>query len=180
MRTYSIFMGAMIVAILKMASAEDLRPNIIWIVAEDASPHLGCYGTTTIATPHLDRLAEAGVLFENAFVTCPVCSPSRSAMFTGVFQTTLGAHHHRSQGTAGKARGTRALFTSYRLPVKSIPRLFQEAGYYTCNSATGQIDGRRGKTDYNFVWDNADYNGIDWSERAKGQPFFAQVQLRGG
>ncbi len=65
-------------------AADGHRPNILWIVVEDASPHLGCYGETTIETPNLDRLAREGVRYENAVVTCPVCSPSRSAMVTGM------------------------------------------------------------------------------------------------
>jgi hypothetical protein len=72
------------------------RPNILWILAEDMSPHWSCYGEATIRTPSIDRLAAEGALFRNAFVTSPVCSPSRSAMITGMYQTTIGAHHHRS------------------------------------------------------------------------------------
>jgi len=163
-----------------LVSAETTRPNIIWIVVEDASPHIGSYGETTIKTPRLDRMAADGVRFDRAFVTCPVCSPCRSAMVTGVYQTTLGSHNHRSQGMSGKARGTPAFFKSYKLPVKSIPRLFKDAGYFSCNSATGRPDSKFGKTDYNFAWDKDDYDGADWAGRKAGQPFFAQIQLRGG
>ena len=72
------------------------KPNILWIVVEDMSPHWSCYGETTIRTPNIDRLASEGAVFKQAFVTSPVCSPSRSAMITGMYQTTIGAHHHRS------------------------------------------------------------------------------------
>ncbi|MCK5269536.1 MAG: sulfatase-like hydrolase/transferase, partial [Sedimentisphaerales bacterium] len=72
------------------------QPNILWIMVEDMSPHLSCYGETTIKTPNLDRLAGQGAMFTNCFVTSPVCSPSRSAMITGMYQTTIGAHNHRS------------------------------------------------------------------------------------
>ncbi|MHC4573960.1 MAG: sulfatase-like hydrolase/transferase, partial [Planctomycetota bacterium] len=68
------------------------KPNILWIIAEDMSPHWSCYGETTVQTPNIDRLAGEGALFKNAFVTSPVCSPSRSAMITGMYQTTIGAH----------------------------------------------------------------------------------------
>lgn len=43
--------------------AVPVRPNILWITAEDLSPHLGCYGETQARTPHLDRLAEQGVCY---------------------------------------------------------------------------------------------------------------------
>lgn len=151
------------------------RPNVLWIVVEDASPHIGCYGETTIATPHIDRLADDGVRFANAIVTNPVCSPSRSAMVTGMYQTTLGAHNHRSQRRTGKGGGNRAYFESFRLPVKSVPELFRDAGYYVTNSGMN----KDGKTDYNFVAANL-YDPGDWRLRKPGQPFFAQVQLHGG
>lgn len=151
------------------------RPNIVWIVAEDASPHIGCYGETTIETPHLDRMAAEGVRFTRAFVTCPVCSPSRSAMVSGMYQTTLGAHNHRSQRIDGRWRGAPELAASYALPesIRLVPQIFSEAGYYVVN-------GGRGKTDYNFTSPDDLYDGADWTQRADGQPFFAQFQLRGG
>ncbi len=45
------------------------QPNILWIFAEDASAHIGCYGETAIKTPNLDNLAAEGIKFDNAFVT---------------------------------------------------------------------------------------------------------------
>lgn len=161
-------------------SAAANRPNIVWIVGEDASPHLGCYGEKTIKTPHLDRLAAEGIRFENAFVTCPVCSPSRSAMVTGMYQTTLGVHNHRSQNRSGKGGGYPLYFDSYELPVKSIPQLFREAGYHVTNGS-GAASRKNGKTDYNFVTQDPMYDGGDWRVALKrDKPFFAQIQLKGG
>ena len=151
------------------------QPNIVWIIAEDASPHIGAYGETSIRTPNLDRMAAEGVRFANAFVTNPVCSPSRSAMVSGMYQTTLGAHNHRSANTSPKAGGNEAYYDSYRVPesIRLIPELFREAGYFVVN-------GGKGKTDYNFLPRTDLYQGKDWSGRAEGQPFFAQIQLPGG
>ena len=155
------------------------QPNILWIMVEDMSPHLSCYGETTIKTPNLDRLASQGAMFTNCFVTSPVCSPSRSAMITGMYQTTIGAHNHRS------SRGQFPI----NLPsqIKLLPEYFRQAGYYVCNgnSACSNVNDfgikqYRGKTDYNFVYDKSLYDGFDWSGRKKGQPFFAQIQLLGG
>src|SRR5262245_1410890 len=81
------------------------RPNVLWLIAEDFGPHLGCCGTPQVWTPNLDRLAANGVRYTRFFTTCPVCSPSRSALMTGMYQTTIGAHHHRSHRDDG-----------YRLP----------------------------------------------------------------
>jgi len=147
------------------------KPNIIWIVVEDMSCHFGCYGETSIRTPNVDRLAAEGVKFDKAFVTAPVCSPCRSALITGMYQTSIGAHHHRS------GRGTEKIHLPSR--IRLVPELFQEAGYYTCNGHLGNRK-RPGKTDYNFEYDKDVYNGTDWSNRKPAQPFFAQIQLAGG
>jgi len=180
----SIFVGLCI--LLSGAShhvvAQDAKqPNILWIFVDDMSAHFSCYGETLIETPHVDRLAREGTKFTRAFVTAPVCSPCRSAVITGMYQTTIGAHHHRS------GRGVEKI----HLPdgVTPIPVLFQRAGYYTC-IGSGLKDADRsgkkakaaglGKTDYNFEWPAAMYDGADWAGRKPGQPFFMQVQLAGG
>ncbi|MFP6576885.1 MAG: sulfatase, partial [Pirellulaceae bacterium] len=153
----------------------DDRPHVLWIIAEDASPHLGCYGETTIRTPQLDRLADTSVRFAQAFVTNPVCSSSRSAMVTGMYSTTLGTHNHRSQRTSGKGGGNEAYYKSFKLPVPSIPALFRQAGYHVTNAGLN----KNGKTDYNFTFADM-YDAGNWKERKAGQPFFAQIQLSGG
>ena len=149
----------------------DERPNIVWIIPDDMSANFSCYGETAIQTPNVDKLAADGVKFTNAYVTAPVCSTCRSAFITGMYQTSIGAHHHRSGRGAEKIR----------LPegIKLVPKLFQEAGYHT--SITGwPLNGKLGKTDYNFEWDESVYDGNDWSTRKDGQPFFAQIQTQGG
>ena len=60
--------------------ANPKQPNIVWIVCEDMSPHLGCYGGKVAKTPNLDRLATEGVRYTNAFTTAGVCAPSRNAI----------------------------------------------------------------------------------------------------
>jgi arylsulfatase A-like enzyme len=92
-------------------------------------------------------------------------------MITGMYQTTIGAHHHRS------SRGS--LKINLPSDTRTVPELFRAAGYYTCNA--NEDGSRPGKEDYNFDYQrDALYDGVDWSSRADGQPFFAQVQLRGG
>jgi arylsulfatase A-like enzyme len=151
------------------------RPNILWILSEDISPDLSCYGAPLVQTPNLDKLAGEGVRFTQAFTTGPVCSPSRSAMITGMHQTSIGAHNHRSHREDG-----------YTLPepVRLITEYFREAGYFTANVKTAApgVEGS-GKTDFNFTFAKA-YDGSDWNERKAGQPFFAQLSInmthRGG
>ncbi|MGD9646912.1 MAG: sulfatase [Pirellulales bacterium] len=155
------------------AAAPAPRPNIVWIFVDDMSANFSCYGEQLIETPHVDRLAREGARFPHAYVTAPVCSPCRSALITGCYQTSIGAHHHRS------GRGIEKI----HLPdaIEPVPALFQRAGYYTCIG--GPLVGGKsnlGKTDYNFEWDESIYDGSDWSGRQPGQPFFMQVQLHGG
>lgn len=147
------------------------RPNIVWILVDDMSCHFGYQGEKLVKTPHVDQLAREGVVFSDAYATAPVCSTFRSALITGMYQTTIGAHHHRS------SRGELKI----HLPkgIQTIPELFKKAGYYTTNANPEGT--RAGKEDYNFVYQKSDlYDGTDWTKRAKGQPFFAQYQLQGG
>ena len=148
------------------------RPNVLWFIVDDMSANFSCYGEKSISTPHVDRLAREGTRFRRAFVTAPVCSPCRSALITGMYQTSIGAHHHRS------GRGVEKI----RLPegVVPVPVLFKDAGYYTCIGGFNATGKKLGKTDYNFEWDPKMYDGNDWSGREPGQPFFMQVQLHGG
>jgi len=155
------------------------RPNILWIAVEDTSALMSCYGYEANPTSNLDKLAENGVRFANTFMPAPVCSPCRSAMITGTMQTTIGVHNHHS---------SRAKETAINLPdnIKTLPELFKEAGYFAFN---------HGKDDYNFWYDRESlYSGeytthklygksgkkIDWNSRQSDQPFFGQIQLRGG
>lgn len=168
-----LVLAAGILSGLPCSAADSPRPNILWIIIDDMSANFSSYGESLIETPNVDKLARDGVQFTKAFVTAPVCSTNRSAFITGMYQTSIGAHHHRS------GRGELKI----HLPegVRPIPELFQEAGYYTAITAWPNKDRTKlGKTDYNFEWDKAMYNGPDWSKRKSDQPFFAQIHLPGG
>lgn len=178
----------------QLTSAETRQPNILWFVVDDMSAQFSCYGEKLFETPSVDRLAAEGTKFTRAYVTAPVCSTCRSALITGMYQTSIGAHHHRS------GRGE----IKIHLPegVEPVPAIFQRAGYFTCiGSGLTELDfrglpngagkggkskkegpnprGRFGKTDYNFEWDPAIYDSHDWAERGE-KPFLMQVQLHGG
>jgi N-sulfoglucosamine sulfohydrolase len=138
------------------------KPNILWITIEDWSPDLSCYGTKGIFTPNVDKLASEGIRYETAFTTSPVCSTSRSAMMTGFYQNYIGANQHREHNKQSLPYG-----------IKPIPKLFEEAGYYTALMSW--------KTDCNFVPNKKDelFMGEDWSERKPNQPFFARITFGG-
>jgi len=141
------------------------QPNILWIIAEDLSPDLGCYGNTLVETPNLDALARQGMRFTEAFATAPVCSPSRTALATGMYQTTIGAYHMRYPENMKPA-----------LPsgIKTIARLVQEAGYLSANI---QDYPGKGKIDWMFQAEvDEQFDAYHWKEIASSeQPFFAQL-----
>ena len=148
------------------------RPNILWLIAEDFSPDLGCYGAKDVDSPHLDQLAAHGMRFNRMFATAPVCSPSRSAFMTGMYQTTIGAHNHRSHRDDG-----------YVLPagVRPLPDWLRDAGYFTANlrefpAAVGFRGS--GKTDWNFTYPAQPFDSADWKDLKGRQPFFAQVNFQ--
>jgi len=140
----------------------DARPNILWITIEDWSPDLSCYGTKGIHTPNVDKLASEGIRYRTAFTTSPVCSTSRSAMMTGYYQNYIGANQHRTNDKKPLPYG-----------IKPIPKLFEEAGYFTTLMSW--------KTDVNFLPDTKEelfMNTNDWTDREKGQPFFARITFQ--
>ncbi len=148
------------------------HPNILWLIAEDFGPHLGCYGTREVWTPNLDELAEQGVRYTRFFTTAPVCSPSRSAFMTGMYQTAIGAHNHRSHRDDG-----------YELPkgVRLVTDWMREAGYFTANvrelpPALG-FKGS-GKTDWNFTYAGKPFDSDRWADLKSQQPFFAQINFQ--
>lgn len=147
------------------------RPNILWIIAEDIGPDLGCYGNPDARTPQLDRLAAQSRLYRNAYTTAAVCSSSRSALMTGMYQTSIGAHNHRSHRDDG-----------YQLPagVKLVTHRLREAGYFTANVVkfpAGVGFSGAGKTDWNFQPPDKPFDSDKWEDLRQHQPFYAQVNL---
>ena len=132
------------------------KPNILWLVSEDNGPFLGCYGDPLAETPHLDKLASEGILFENAYANVSVCAPARSTIITGVYACSLGTHHMRS-------------YNPLPQQIKFFTNYLREAGYYCSNNA---------KEDYNIAekpegcWDESSREAT-YKKRKPGQPFFA-------
>ena len=148
------------------------RPNIVWISNEDMSPHLGVYGDRFARTPVLDRLARESVRYTRAFTTAPVCAPSRAAIITGMYQTSIGAQHMRTtEDRVPELPGPYLAVPPFY--VKAFPEYLRAAGYYTTN---------RAKTDYQFgvpftIWDELGQKA-HWRNRAnKDQPFFSVFNL---
>ncbi|UCG86016.1 MAG: sulfatase [Gemmatimonadota bacterium] len=164
-------------ALAQTSPAQDSeRPNILWIIAEDIGPELGIYGTPEVRTPNLDRLATQGMLFTQAFTTSPVCSPSRSAFNTGMYQTTIGAHNHRSHRAADPSE------YPFPLPdgVRIVSHWLRDAGYFTANIRhfpEGVAFQGTGKTDWNFTVEDEPFDTDRWEDLKARQPFYAQINL---
>lgn len=150
------------------------QPNIIWLMAEDISLDLECYGTKGVQTPNLNRLAEQGIRYNNCFVTNPICSPSRSSMMVGTHQLKINAHNHRSNRKIALPE-----------PYKPFTYWLRENGYTTIIGHHG-VMGYGRKIDCNFKtqmlgkWDGKENFGLfDKKDEflPEDQPFFAQIQL---
>jgi len=143
------------------------QPNILWLVGENLSHDLGCYGAKNVHTPNLDQLAKEGVRFTNVFSTNPACAPSRSAFLVGMYQTTTDTHHMRSHRD-----------DDFRLPagVRPMTHRLQDVGYASANIKTiGDKAVGTGKLDLNFVNEGPIYRTDDWASLKSKQPFFAQI-----
>ena len=136
MRGVRCSLGISAVALLCMASAcqrggmgrDDSPPNIVLIVADDLGyGDIGANGSTIIATPYIDELAQEGVRLTDGYVSAAVCSPTRAGLFTGRYQSRFGYEYNP---TANYARGPDAVLG---LPEeqRTLGNLMRDAGYVT-------------------------------------------------
>ena len=147
--------GVMLLVGWMYVASASAQPNILWITSEDNGPHLGAYGDPYADTPNLDRLADGGLIYTNAWSNAPVCAPARTTIISGLYPPSTGSQHMRS---------------TTRLPesMKMYPQYLRETGYYCTNNR---------KEDYNLVksgpvWDESSATA-HWKNRRPGQPFFA-------
>ena len=98
----------------------DNRPNIILISSDEHNPAMmGCAGDPIIQTPNMDKLARTGVLFNNAYTTCPICVPARACMTAGKYVSRIGSWNN---------------FSMLHPATRSIARVLNDVGYdsYLC------------------------------------------------
>ncbi len=155
----------------------DKRPNVVWFVYEDQSQDFfPQYSNTPMNLPAIESLADDGVVFKNMHSPSAVCAPSRSAIITGMYPTTLGTHNMRTYNSyktaAGLPNQAELGIPSYspEFPeyIRPFTEYLREAGYYCTNNS---------KEDYNFkisdnAWDESS-NKAHWKNREKNQPFFS-------
>ncbi len=151
--------------------------NILWLSVEDMSPHLNCYGDSTVPTPNINKLASEGVRYTNAYSTYGVCAPSRHSIITGMYPSSTGAMAMRTWTrtsaiddiTDPELLNIPVYEATPPAGVKCFSEYFRAAGYYCTNNS---------KTDYQFrppltAWDESS-NAAHWRNRPdKQMPFFA-------
>jgi uncharacterized sulfatase len=105
----------------------DQRPNILLMMTDTQNrPMLGCYAGKDMGTPHLDGLAADGVRFDRGYTTCPLCTPARAGLFTGMMPSRAGAY------TNSLPLGANILTMGQRL---------QSVGYRTAYMGKWHLDG---------------------------------------
>lgn len=109
-------------AVLLLAVADRpvaAKPNVLFIVVDDLRPVLGCYGHQLVRSPHIDRLADRGVVFERAYCRVAACCPSRTSVLTGLPPERTGVSSNRS-----------AHFRTKRPDCVTLPACFKQHGYF--------------------------------------------------
>ena len=171
------FLAGTAAATAASAASGQSRKSVLLLVSDDHSPIAGCYGNSVIRTPNLDRLAENGVRFDNAFCTTASCSASRSVLLTGM--------HNHANGQFGHAHMPHNLHT-YR-SIESLPKLMRAGG-----GATGVIGKLHVQPEeiYSFDFDYSSTgpelgserdvwemgrSARDFFDRAADKPFFLLV-----
>jgi arylsulfatase A-like enzyme len=117
---FVLMFSGLVASELAQAAETTKRPNLVFVLTDDQRRDtLGCYGNSFIQTPELDRLAADGTLFENAFITSAICTPSRACYLLGQYERRHGVNFN-----SGTALSERAWQRSY-------PVLLRNAGYFT-------------------------------------------------
>lgn len=143
------------------------KPNILWLVTEDMCPYIAPFGDSTVQTPNLSRLADEGVIYPNVYSVAGVCAPSRCALATGMYPSSIGGSHMRVNSYT-KETGLPAYEAIPPADVRMHSECLRKLGYYCSNNY---------KTDYQFkhpvtAWDECGPYA-HWRNRKEGQPFFA-------
>lgn len=143
------------------------RPNILWLVTEDMGAYIPPFGDSTVVTPNLSKLASQGVIYPNLYSTSGVCAPSRAAIATGMYPSSIGANHMRTNSYNDEI-GVPKYEAVPPAEVKMISELLRMQGYYCSNNYKEDYQFKAPKT----AWDESSPYA-HWRDRAANQPFFS-------
>jgi len=111
------------------------RPNLLLIITDQQhAGMMSCTGNRWLETPAVDELARAGVRFERAYATNPVCMPSRFSMFSGFYPSSIGMRHNGSKVTE----------VVQQMPERAMGWLLRRAGYETVYGGKVHLPGPMG------------------------------------
>ena len=163
-------------AIISCGSGNNIKPNIVWLVAEDQSQYFfPFYGDNSVTLPNISQLLENGIVYDGMNSPYPVCAPARSAIITGMYPNSIGTgnmrayHYNRTVRTDNESiLGFPYYSSKLAEQIKPFTQILRENGYYTTNNS---------KMDYNFklredAWDESSKEA-SWEKRNKDQPFFS-------
>jgi N-sulfoglucosamine sulfohydrolase len=136
----NIFLRSIVVWLLSLCCTPLFaieRPNILFVLAEDQGAQLGLLGTSGLQTPNIDAIARSGVYFDNAFVVYPVCSASKAAIYTSLYNHTNGIlnnthNYHKPADKVTQAERETNLAKTNRIrePFTTLTRVLKDNGYY--------------------------------------------------
>lgn len=145
--------SALILGSASIVLSQGKKPNILFVVADDQSyPDASAYGSKMVRTPAFDFVAKNGILFQNAYVTSPGCSPSRASMLTGRYTWAI------------EEAGTHA--SSFPKKYICFPDILKEAGYSIGFTGKGWAPG-------DFEISGRSYNpaGLEYNEKKLVAPY---------
>jgi arylsulfatase A-like enzyme len=107
------------------------QPNIVLILLDDMGQRdLGCYGSTFYETPNIDRLASRGMRFDNAYASCPVCSPTRASIMTGQYPARVGITNYIPGNACGRLLSV-PYFQTLPSEHVTVAEALRQGGYQT-------------------------------------------------
>src|SRR5262245_6734824 len=119
-------MCVLVLGIAPRLAAADRPPNVVFILTDNHGAWtLGCYGNKDIRTPHIDRLAKEGTLFERSYSSNAVCSPTRATYLTGLMPSQHGVHTYLGAGGAQTGPNAYCTIAEFR----TLPQILKDAGY---------------------------------------------------
>jgi uncharacterized sulfatase len=137
---------------------EIVKPNfIIWVADDQYLESVGCYGGDPAQTPNIDKLASEGLRFTKAYSTSSICTPSRSALYTGMLPIKNGSHPNHS---------------GLKRDIKAMPNIMRELGYRSALVGKTGVHELPTRPTNLFDWDekfpltDETIEGAEWSEKA--------------